>query len=68
MRHTLHPNEFTNFQFEHELAGSSGKGSHKKLLAVVCGTDVHFVVESQRQRILATKVIAEAVAAYNDEP
>jgi hypothetical protein len=71
MRHTIQPHECSDLSFDHLLAASSGKGSDKRLQAVVQldGEQpvISFNVLVHREIVFASKSFAEAVAAYNDE-
>jgi len=71
MRHTIHPNEYSDLSFSHLLAASSDKGSNKQLYAVVHldGEQpvIRFEVIVPRKTILISKSLTEALEAYNDE-
>jgi len=72
MRHTIQPHEYKDLSFDHVLAASYGKGSNKRLQAVVFldGEQpvISFDVLVHRKIIFTSKSLSEAVEAYNNEP
>jgi len=66
MRHTITLKEIQNHEFSSLMAGSFGKGEHKELKAFAKNSIVTYEVWDQRERVLITNNLAEAVDMYND--
>lgn len=66
MNHQINIGEVEDYAFEHQIAGSFGKGSNKELKAVVCNGLVRYEVYSQKRLILGTGFVLKAVEAYNN--
>jgi len=64
-KHTISKEDFKDFEFAKQLAGSFGAGEHKELKALVKGNEVRYEVLHHRKVVFKSISIDYAIENYN---
>ena len=63
---TINVQEMADYEFEHRMAAVHGRGTNKSLEAVIRHKIVKYRVMSQKELVLETSILVDAVDAFNE--